>query len=401
MARTSDDIGPYEMPLTEAEASRGPVDILPSLQGEAHQNGPGVARLEIDLEAIAANWRFLRTTHGTNRITGAVVKADGYGLGAAVIAQRLVQEGCDHIFVAHPQEALTLRPLIPSATLIVLNGLWPGWEAVYADHGLIPALGSLAEIEAWRQEATRREQALPAFLHVDTGINRLGLDPQERDRLAERPELLDGITLRAIMTHLISAEIPDHDSNTLQRQRFAAACSRLPPAPRSIANSSGIFLGPDFASDIARPGAALYGINPLPGRPNPMRPVLRLSARVLQIRPVEPGEIVGYNGIWTAQRPSRIAVCSVGYADGFQRALSSRAEAAFDGARIPLVGRVSMDLTTYDVTDDPRITVGSWLELIGPEVSPDEVAARASTNGYEVLTSLGRRYERIYRPLTP
>ena len=185
--------------------------------------------------------------------------------------------------------------------------------------------------------------------------------------------------------------------NELQRQRFAAACARLPAAPRSFANSSGLFLGPAYASDLARPGAALYGINPTPGHPNPMRPVVRLRARVLQLRDVPPGESVGYNGQWTALRPSRIATVSVGYADGFPRALTNRAIAYFDDRPVPLVGRVSMDLSTFDVTDTPGVTQGDWLDLIGPHNPVEALAGQAGTNGYEVLTSLGRRYKRIYR----
>jgi alanine racemase len=182
----------------------------------------------------------------------------------------------------------------------------------------------------------------------------------------------------------------------MQRQRFAAACARLPAAPRSFANSSGLFLGPGHASDLARPGAALYGVNPNPGRPNPMRPVVRLRARVLQLRSLQPDESVGYNGQWIAGRPSRIATVSVGYADGFPRALTNRATAYFDDRPVPLVGRVSMDLSTFDVTDLPGLTQGDWLDLIGPHNPVDALAEQAGTNGYEILTSLGRRYPRIY-----
>jgi len=227
-------------------------------------------------------------------------------------------------------------------------------------------------------------------------MNRLGLDARDLDLIANEPERLAGIELLAIMTHLVSAEQPENPFNQRQLQRFRAACARLPAAPRSIANSSGMFLGPDFASDLARPGAALYGVNPTPGRPSPVTVPLRLRAKVLQLRDVPAGEPVGYNGIWTAQRPSRIATIAVGYADGYLRSLSNAAEACFDGRRVPLVGRVSMDLTTFDVTDHPGIGPDSWLELIGPAVTPDQLAAWAGTNGYEILTSLGARYPRAY-----
>ena len=203
------------------------------------------------------------------------------------------------------------------------------------------------------------------------------------------------------MTHLVSSEITADPLNQRQRERFAAARARLPPAPYSIANSSGIFLGPGWASDLARPGAALYGINPTPGRPNPMHPVVRLSARVLQVREVHPGETVGYNATWTATPsplgPRRIATTAIGYADGWHRSLSNRGTARFDGTTLPLVGRVSMDLTTFDVTARPDITPGAMLELLGPEHGPDTVAEQAGTNGYEILTSLGQRITRVYR----
>jgi alanine racemase len=183
----------------------------------------------------------------------------------------------------------------------------------------------------------------------------------------------------------------------LQCRRLLQARAMLPPAPLSLANSSGIFLGPDFASDLARPGAALYGINPTPGSPNPMQTVVRLHVQVLAVRQVPAGATVGYNATWTAARPTRIATAALGYADGYHRSLSGRASACFDGTPVPLVGRVSMDLTTFDVTDHPAVQPGCWLEVLGPHLSPDDVAAAAGTNGYEVLTSLGRRFQRVYR----
>ncbi len=330
-----------------------------------------------------------------------VLKADGYGLGAARIAPRLLAEGCRHFFTAHPGEALSIRPLLGGAMLGVLNGLWPGEAGCYAEHGLLPALGTLREIEEWAAEARVAGRALPALLHVDTGMHRLGLDADEFEALLRAPWRLDGVALRYVMTHLCAADTPDSPANTVQHLAFARACDRLDaalgrPVARSVANSSGLFLGEDFASDLARPGAALYGINPVPGRANPMRPVLRLSAQVLSVRAVPEGGSVGYNGAWTAARPSRIATLGVGYADGLPRSLCNAGRAGFDGRPVPLVGRVSMDLTTFDVTDHPAIGPGAWLELIGPGLPPDEVAARAGTNAYEILTSLGSRYERDY-----
>ena len=349
------------------------------------------AVLHVDLDALAANWRLLSDLHGAP--VAGVLKADGYGLGAVPVATRLFAEGCRHFFVAHLSEALPLRPAVPGTLLATLNGLWPGDAARYRTHDVAPVLGSLGEIDEWRNTGGG-----PALLHVDSGLNRLGLSSVELDVLAADPARLSGITILYVMTHLASSEDPADPFNEAQRARFAAACDRLPRAPRSLANSSGIFLGPAFRSDLARPGAALYGINPTPGRPNPMRPVVRLRARVLQVRDVPAGATVGYNGAWRARRPSRIAAVGVGYADGWLRSLSNRGFACFDGVPVPLVGRVSMDLSTFDVTAAPGVQAGSWLDLIGPGVTVDDVAAAAGTNGYEILTSLGPRYRRDYRP---
>jgi len=353
------------------------------------------AVLEVDLGAIADNWRLITRLHPSGPVA-VVLKANAYGLGAQAVASHLFAAGCQHFFVAHLDEALPLRPLLPGAMLAVLNGLWPGDAPAYSATGIAPVLGSLAEIEGWSAHAQAVGGTLPALLHIDTGMNRLGLPPNEVDALATAPARLNGVQLLYVMTHLVSAECPDDPLNALQRDRFAAAAARLPPAPRSLANSSGCFLGAGFGSDLARPGAALYGVNPTPGRPNPMRAAVRLRARILQIRDVPPGACVGYNGVWTAKRPSRIATVSVGYADGYPRALTNRATACFDGQAIPLVGRVSMDLSTFDITDAPAARPGSWLDLIGPGIPVDEVARQAGTNGYEILTQLGTRYRRVY-----
>ncbi|HEY1411599.1 MAG TPA: alanine racemase [Rhodopila sp.] len=345
------------------------------------------AILEVDLDAVVANWRVLCERHPWGAVAG-VVKADGYGLGARDVAGALYAAGCRHFFVAYLNEAMAIRDVVPDAMLAVLSGPIPGTESAYAVHGLTPVLGSLDEIARWRGEA---------ILHVDTGMSRLGLSSQELAALAADRSLLDGVSIRYVMSHLVSSEWPEDPVNEMQRQRFAAARALLPRAPSSLANSSGIFLGAAFRSDLARPGAALFGVNPTPGRPNPMRHVVRLSVRVLAVREVPAGATVGYNATWTAARPSRIATAALGYADGFHRSLSGRGRAYFDGTPVSLVGRVSMDLTTFDVTDLPAVQPGCWLEVLGPHLSADDVAEAAGTNGYEVLTSLGRRFHRVYR----
>ncbi len=353
------------------------------------------AVISIDLDAIAANWATLSARAPDTQVA-TVVKADAYGLGAEAVVHCLRRAGCAMFFTAHPQEAAAIQKAAAGATRVVLHGLSSGDAPFFAAEDLVPVLGSLAEIRAWSGEARKQGRALPAMLHIDTGMNRLGLCPAELARLIDQPERLDGIALTHILTHLIAAETSSDPINAVQLKRFHQACARLPVAPRSIANSSGLFLGPDYASDLARPGAALYGVNPTPGYPNPMHPVVTLRARVLQTRHIAPGERVGYNGIWQATRPSRIATLSVGYADGYLRALSNSGIAYFHGQAVPLVGRVSMDLTTFDITDFPEINQGSWLTLIGNGQTVDDVAARAGTNGYEILTSLGSRYTRRY-----
>jgi alanine racemase len=351
------------------------------------------AILDIDLNAIAANWRSLAATHPG--ATAGVVKANAYGLGAAYVAPKLFATGCRHFFVAHFSEALAIRDFVPGAMLAVLNGLLPGEEQEYAARDILPVLGSLTEIALWRDEAKRLGRALPALLHCDTGISRLGIPPAEFAALRDDPALLNGIAVQFLMTHLVSAEIPNDPINQVQLAQFATVRAAFPGVPASIANSSGMFLGPEFGLNLTRPGAALYGINPKPGHKNPMHPVVRLRARIMQVQNIAPGGTVGYNGIWTAQRPSRIAVLSVGYADGYLRSLSNTATAMFNGKRIPLVGRVSMDLTTFDITGTPA-EAGDTLDLIGPGHDADALAKEAGTNGYEILTSLGCRYHRRY-----
>ena len=359
------------------------------------------AELVVDLGAVVANWRDLRAAHPSGPV-GAVLKADGYGLGARPIAAALHAAGCRHFFVAILPEAQAIRDAVPGAMLAVLGGPLPGQEDAYLGAGIVPALGSLGDIALWSAAARRVGRPLDALVHIDTGMNRLGLSPAEVQALADDPGLLSGVRIAYAMTHLVSSELPHEPINALQRGRFDALRVKLPSAPTSLANSSGIFLGPAFGSDLARPGAALYGINPTPGRPNPMRQVATLRARVLALRDVGPGGTVGYNATWRAPErppgPRRIATVGIGYADGLHRALSNRGRAFFDGAPLPLVGRVSMDLTTFDATGVPGIAIGSQLELLGPNQSPDNLAALAGTNGYEILTSLRGRLARRHLP---
>jgi len=334
--------------------------------------------------------------HPSGPVAG-VVKADGYGLGALPIARALYAAGCRHFFVALLDEAIELCTSVPEAMVGVLGGLIPGTERDYLACNVVPVLGSLAEIEIWSATARVVARRLPFILHVDTGMSRLGLDRRELEVLQQNHARLKDLQLSYIMTHLVSSEVRDDPLNELQRQRFDAACAGLPRAPRSMLNSSGMFLGPRSGLDLARPGAALYGINPTPQADNPMTLPVRLAARVLAVREVGKCHTVGYNATWQSPGRRRIATAAIGYADGLHRSLSNRGRAFFDGSPVPLVGRVSMDLTTFDVTIAPGVVPGAWLEIIGPAQTPDDLAVAAGTNGYEMLTSLGARFHRIYK----
>lgn len=356
------------------------------------------AQLTIDLAAICDNWRMLRDALG-GKACAAVVKADAYGLGAAHVAPALAAAGSRHFFVAHLDEGIELRPLLPAdADLYVLHGVPAGGEPDLLAHRLIPVLNSLAQIDAWTARAQAVGSRLPAIVQVDTGMARLGLSPAEVATLAADPARLAGIELRYLMSHLACAEEPDNPNNRLQLARFNGIRAVLPAAAASFANSSGIFLGPDYHFDLGRPGAALYGVAPVTGAANPMRGVVRLQGRVIQTRRLEPGTAVGYGQSWRAAAPTRIATVGAGYADGYLRSLSNRAVAYVGDVAVPLVGKVSMDTTTFDVSALPedRVHEGSLIDLIGPHNPVDAVAERAGTIGYEILTSLGRRYARCY-----
>lgn len=356
------------------------------------------AVLTIDLDAICDNWRTLKARlEGAD--CGAVVKADAYGLGADKVAPTLYRAGCRDFFVAHLDEAIALRPaLATNASVYVLHGAHPGAELECVVHDLVPVLNSLPQIAAWRSLAQGLGKRLPAILQVDTGMARLGLSADELDLVAADPSALTGLDLRFIMSHLVSAEDQTDPINRTQLDRFKAALRRLPTARASLANSSGIFLGGDFHFDLARPGAALYGVAPIAGQPNPLRPVIRLQGKVLQTRMIDAGTPVGYAHTWTAPRRTRIATVAVGYADGYLRSLSNRGYAGFEGVALPVVGNVSMDTITIDVTDIPeaRLAEGGLIDLADPLNGVDAIAARAGTIGYEILTSLGNRYARNY-----
>jgi alanine racemase len=352
------------------------------------------AIVTIDLAAIRENYRRLRARLGRVKCAG-VVKADAYGLGAAQVAPALVEEGCDTFFVAQVSEGISLRDVLgPKPSIYILNGIPPGAEGECVAEGLIPVINSLEQLVAWRRAA--RGETMPAAIQVDTGMSRLGMAPTEVERLASDPDILAGISVRLVMSHLACADEPDHPANLVQCRTFERLRARLPRAAASLANSSGIFLGPDYHYDVARPGAALYGINPTPGSPNPMRPVIRLCAKVIQTRELQAGTGVGYGHSFRTAGPLATATISLGYADGWHR--KAAGAAFFNGVRLPFAGRVSMDSIILDISALPRgaLRAGDLVDLIDERQTVDDVAGFSSTIGYEVLTGLGRRLYRRY-----
>lgn len=357
------------------------------------------ALLSVDLDAIVDNYRLLRTK-GPQSVCAAVLKANAYGLGAERVGPALAAAGCRQFFVAHLDEGIALRRALPdNCAIYVLHGPMPGAEPEFLRHMLRPVLNGLEQIDAWRALARRVEVSLPAAIQVDSGMARLGLSPEELQTVSADRSRLDGITLSLVLSHLSWAEIPEHPANAEALSRFKVARAMLPAAPASFANSSGVFLGTDYHFELLRPGAALYGLCPQPGKPNPLKPVVALRGKVIQTRTVPAGSPVGYNGRYVCHGAGRIATVGVGYADGFMRCLGNNASASLRGHKAPIVGAVSMDLITLDISQLPFDPLpGELVDLIGGEASsPDAVAAEAKTIGYEILTSLGSRYHRIYQ----
>lgn len=356
---------------------------------------PSQTVLTVDLDALADNYRTLRA-----RLTGAacagVVKADAYGLGVRRVAPALAAAGCREFFVAHLEEGLKVRAVTPrDANVYVLHGLLAGEEEEFRASGLTPVLNELEQVARWSDVARRSGRRLAAIVHVDTGMSRLGLPRIEAALLMREPERIAALDLRYVMSHLARAE-DDTPMNEAQRLEFEAFRVRFPGARASLANSSGIFLGPAYHFDLVRPGCALYGINPLPGQPNPVRQVARLDGKILQIHEVDPPRTVGYGATHRVTGRTRIATVAAGYADGWTRSLSGRGSAFSGEIRVPVIGRVSMDLTTIDITAAPHLRAGDTVQLMGDRITVDEVAETAGTIGYEILTRLGARYHRVY-----
>jgi alanine racemase len=344
------------------------------------------SRLTVDLGALARNYHTLRALAAPSEC-GAVVKANAYGLGASAIASRLAAEGCTTFFVATVAEGIALRDVIDMPELYVLEGVSDVEAPRAAEYDLVPVINTDRQLDAWRPYRSR-----PIAVQIDTGMNRLGFAPDDA-----QPQLFEQFEVAMLMTHLACSEEPLHPRNPMQLERFTNVAARFPGVATSIANSAGILLGPQYRGDVCRPGVALYGASPFDDPMTALATVATLEARILQLRRVPAFEPVGYGGTGIADTERLIATIDVGYADGLPRVLSGHGYAAVVGAGVPIVGRVSMDLTTIDVTGlADAVRVGDWVELIGPQVPIEDVAELAGTNTYEILTGLGQRSERRY-----
>jgi len=354
-------------------------------------------RVHVDLSALTWNYNFLRAKAGAAKV-GAAIKANAYGLGAEKVALALHRAGCRTFFTAYGNEALALRPLLPDSTLIALHGIDVNDREEAIARDIIPVLNDLASVQEWGALARKRGKVLPVCIHLDTGMNRLGLSVEEQEKLISAPDALQGLSLHAWISHLSCADDFQNPKTPRQHKAFLALLNRLPKAPASLANSSGLFWGDAYLFDLVRPGIALYGGNPTPHLPNPMRPVVALTAPILQVRGAAAGTTVGYGATRTLTRDSRIATIALGYADGYHRALSDKGQAMIGAFLAPILGRVSMDLITLDVTDVPESTahVGAQATLIGRHRDIDTVAAEAGTIAYEIITSIGPRVLRDY-----
>ena len=358
---------------------------------------PGL--VTVDLHQIAANWRALAALSAPAECA-AVVKADAYGLGADRVIPALLEAGCKTFFVATAAEAAQVRAHTEESVIYVLDGLMGGSGPRLADLGARPVLASLDDCLEWAALCDTRDRVMAAAVHIDTGLNRLGLSAADVSKLAADPSLFNRIGVSLVMSHLACADAPENPMNAAQLLAFEQLRAALPPASASLAASDGLMLGPDYRFDLVRPGYAIYGGQPTKGVTAPVKPAVRVQARVLQVRDVNAGESVGYSALWRATQSSRIAIIAAGYADGYARAAGTTAQIGFKGRLAPVVGRVSMDLITVDVTGlgDAAPQRGDFVDLIGPGLSYEAVGASQGTIGYEVLTRLPHRFHRRYLP---
>jgi alanine racemase len=358
-------------------------------------------QLSIDLGALARNWRALDKV-SAGALTAAVVKADAYGTGTEAASKALYAAGARFFFVATPDEGLAVRAAVPEAHIFVLYGLYPGAANLYIRQNLMPVIGSMPMLEEWLAKCIERNEAYPAAFHFDTGINRLGFRLSEGNAVRERIEKL-GFAPQMIMSHLACADQPNHEKNRTQLALFGSIMQQFPGIPASLANSAGLMSGRDYHFQMVRPGISLYGGRAVAGRKNPMANVVTLHVPILSVIEGRTGETVGYGASYTLNRPSRLAVIGHGYADGFFRSLSGTnqrpgGKVFVRGRLCPIVGKISMDLTIVDITElgSDLPTPGEGVEVLGTNVPVDDQADAAGTIGYEILTALKGRYNRVY-----
>lgn len=359
-------------------------------------------RLILDMAALRHNYHLCQEKAGGHCEVGAAVKADAYGVGVAEAAPVLYEAGCRSFFVATLDEGLALRKILPDpdTRIAVLNGLQPDCEEIFDFQGLTPVLNALEEIERWHRYSIRTRPYLKCIIHIDTGMARLGLPEDEQKILMERAaRYAKALDIEYIMSHFACADEQGHPLNEAQFEHFQNVTDSFPFSKKSLSNSSGLFRDARYHFDLARPGMCLYGLNPLPEEQNPMKPVARLDVPLLQIRTVQSGQSAGYGASWTAEKETRLATVQLGYADGFLRSFSSRGTVYWQNIPCPIIGRVSMDLTIISLENIPDALMpkpGDFLEVLGVNQSADDIAQAAGTIGYEILTSLGKRYHRSY-----
>jgi len=354
--------------------------------------------LIIDLDAVAHNFKMFCSHVKKGVICAAVLKANAYGMGVKEVATRLYQEGCRHFFMAHLSEAIEIKNYVGADSFIyVVNGLRKGDEEVYLHYNLIPVLGDPQQIHTWNSFCQDKNQYLKAALHFDTGMTRTGISMKAAQNMGLLQ--ISNIEIVCVMSHLACTYQSSHPMNEAQRVAFDTLRQRFPFALGSLSNSGGFFLGEAHHYDMIRLGLALTGCRTsVPRGDYTLKPVVKAYAQILQINEISRGESVGYDATFIASRASRIATLGVGYADGYLRSLSNRGEVYFEGHKLPVVGRVSMDLVTIDITEVPshKIHIGDWVELFGDNILIDYLAERAGSVPWELLTRIGHRFERFY-----
>ncbi len=354
--------------------------------------------LTINLKAIAGNYRLFQEKIGEGRQVAGIVKANAYGLELEPVLNTLIKLNCPQFFVATLEEALHVRNINKTTPIAVLGGLFTGAEDTYIQRNITPVLNTPDDISRWQNKASRLHQKLPAMIHFDTGMNRLGLSPEEGKALIGTPETINGLNVQLVMTHFACADEENHPLTKKQAHDFANIAQHFPNAQKSLANSSGLFRSTRYHYDMVRPGIALYGGNPTPETENPVQHVVALNTRILQIRNCKKGESIGYGASHVLGEDTTTATVALGYADGFLRSNSNKATLYWNNQPCPVLGRVSMDLVSVGLSkiSEKQPVQGDVLEVLGSNQNIDDLARTAGTISYEILTALGNRYHREY-----